>query len=157
VSAEALSPRERGTKYCEGTRAEPKTAKDTGKSHKIIIQNSPSQCRAALEYVINNPGCKVLDYQLHLGLHRGNKANLPKRLEISDCFEILTFGWYILKKGNQYYPTSRAFVVTEYKPERKFGSNGLPRVQAEHKVYDEFRPPLSPRVRRESNDKNGDL
>ena len=41
------------------------------------------------------------------------------------------------------------------KPKWRFGANGVPRTQAEH-TYDEFKPvPLSPKIRRTS-DENGD-
>jgi hypothetical protein len=97
----------------KGMSVEPKTVKDIDTSKTIIIENS--HCKPVLSYIVNNPGCRVLDYQLHIGLHRGNPKNLSKRLDVSDCFEILTFGRYVIKKGNQFYPTTRAWVVTNYK------------------------------------------
>ena len=95
------------------------TANITDTSSKIIIDNSPYPCKPVLEYVINNPGCRALDVQLSLGLHRGNPRNLEKRKEITDCLEILCFAKYLEKKGNQYYPLPKAWIVNR-NTERKF-------------------------------------
>jgi hypothetical protein len=87
--------------------------------------------RAIVRDVEQHPeGTFVGEIQNRLHFHRGNTANYENRRLIAHDCVILTFFGFLRYDGKtrKYYPGKKSLAEPMPRPERVFGSDGLPRV-----------------------------